>query len=91
MVHPGNKMAGTGEVSKTTALLGQCTHQAPGHLSCSGLGMAQNTHSTHKTEPELRTVSECLLWRCGSAVACYRGSGCSRPGYGTSPLGGGLH
>ena len=65
MVHPGNKLAGTGEVSKTTALLGQCTHQAPGHLSCSGPGMAQNTHSTHKTEPELRTVSECLLWRYG--------------------------
>ena len=38
-----------------------------------------------------RTVFECLLWRYGSAVACHRGrsSGCSRPGYGLSPLGGG--
>ena len=40
-----------------------------------------------------RTVFECLLWRYGSAVDCCRGrgSGCSRPGYGTSPLGGGHH
>ena len=31
-----------------------------------------------------RTVCECLLWRCGSAVDCHRGrgSGCSRHGYG---------
>ena len=36
---------------------------------------------------------ECLLWRYGSAVACCkgRGCGCSRPGYGISPLGGGRH
>ena len=40
-----------------------------------------------------RTVLECLLWRYGSAVACYRGrgSGYSRPGYGINPLGGGYH
>ena len=40
-----------------------------------------------------RTVFECLLWRCGSQGACHRarGSGCSRSGYGTSPLGGGCH
>ena len=40
-----------------------------------------------------RTVSEHLLWRYGSAVDCCRGrgSGCSRPGYGISPLGGGCH
>ena len=39
------------------------------------------------------TVSECLLWRSGSAVDCCRGrgSGCSRPGYGISPLEGGRH
>ena len=38
-----------------------------------------------------RTVSECLLRRYGSAVDCCRdrGSGCSRPGYGINPLGGG--
>ena len=36
---------------------------------------------------------ECLLWKYGSAVACCRGrgSGCSRRGYGISPLGGGHH
>ena len=34
---------------------------------------------------------ECLLWRFRSAVSCHmgRGSGCSRPGCGISPLGGG--
>ena len=35
-------------------------------------------------------MSECLLWRYGSAVACCRAC-CSRPGYGLSPLGGGRH
>ena len=40
-----------------------------------------------------RTVSECVLWKYGSAVDCCRGraSGCSRPGYGISLLGGGRH
>ena len=40
-----------------------------------------------------RTVFECLLQRWGSAVACCggRGSGCSRPGCGMSPPGGGRH
>ena len=38
-------------------------------------------------------VFECLLWRYGSTVACFRGrgSGCSRPRYSISPLGGGHH
>ena len=36
-----------------------------------------------------KTVFECLLWRYGSAMDCRRGrgSGCSRFGYGISPLG----
>ena len=36
-----------------------------------------------------RPVFECLLWRYGPTVGCCRGrvSGCSRPGYGISPLG----
>ena len=40
-----------------------------------------------------RSTFECLLWRYRSAVACRRGraSGCSRPGCGISPLGGGYH
>ena len=39
-----------------------------------------------------RTVFECLLQRYRWAVGCCkgRGSGCSRPEYGISPLGGGL-
>ena len=43
------------------------------------------------TETEAELCLECLLWRYGSAVACHwgRSSGCSRPGYGISPLGGG--
>ena len=38
-----------------------------------------------------RTVFECLLWRYGWAMDCCRvsDSGCSRPGYGINPLGGG--
>ena len=38
-----------------------------------------------------RTLFECLLWRYRSAVDCHRGRGpgCSRPGYGIRPLGGG--
>ena len=38
-------------------------------------------------------VFECLLQRRGAAVACCRGrgSGCSRPGRGISPLGGSHH
>ena len=40
-----------------------------------------------------RTVIECLLWRYRSAVDCCggRGSGCMRPGYGISHLGGCCH
>ena len=40
-----------------------------------------------------RTAFEHLLGRYRSAVACHRGrgSGCSRPAYGISPLGGGRH
>ena len=40
-----------------------------------------------------RTVFEYFLQMYGSAVVCCRGrgSGCSRPGYGISPLGGGHH
>ena len=49
------------------------------------------TQRTHRDWA--RTVFECLLWRYRSAVACRRGrgSGCSRPGDGISPLGGGHH
>ena len=40
-----------------------------------------------------KTMFECLLWGNGLVVVCHRdrGSGCSRLGYGISPLGGGRH
>ena len=50
-----------------------------------------NTHRPHRDWD--RTMFEYLLRRYGSAVDCCRGRGseCSRPGYGISPLGGGRH
>ena len=52
-----------------------------------------HTRSQRPHRDWARTVFWCLLRRYGSAVACHRGrgSGCSRPGYGISPLGGGCH
>ena len=44
---------------------GQCTHQAPGHLSCSELGRAQNAHPTESVllritwEPEWLSPGKC--------------------------------
>ena len=40
-----------------------------------------------------KTMFECLLWGNGLVVVCHRdrGSGCSRLGYGISPLGEGHH
>jgi len=80
-----------GKWLRHTAHLGQCTRQAPDHLSCSNLERAQNACPTHRDWA--RTVSECLLQRCGSAVACCKGrsSGCSRPGCSISPFWGGCH
>ena len=48
-------------------------------------------HQDPETPQGLRQNCECLLWRYESAVDCCRGraSGCSRPGYGISPLIGG--
>ena len=45
-------------------------------------------HQDPETPWWLRQNCECLLWRYRSAVDCCRGrgSGCSRPGYGISPL-----
>ena len=57
-------------------------------------GVAKSqTRLSDWTELKDVTVFECLLRRYGSAVDCCRsrGSGCSRPGYGISPLGGGRH
>ena len=89
MAHPGNWKARTGEVTKM--------HRPPGTVclpsnwlpKCSDLGRTQNACSTHRDWA--RTMYECLLWGYWSAVVCRRGSGCSRLGYGISPLGGGCH
>ena len=42
MAHPVNRATGTREVIRPTAHLGQCARQAPGCLSSSDLGRAQN-------------------------------------------------
>ena len=60
MAHTGNRGAGSQGVMRRTAHLGQCAHQAPGRLSCSDLGRAQNADptasaplwSTPEPEPE---------------------------------------
>ena len=61
-VHQGNQGAGTGEVIRCTAQMGECTRQAPGCLSCSDLWMAQNADPTESVplwspqEPEPERV-----------------------------------
>ena len=65
--HPGNWVAGTGEVIKTPDHLGQCAHQAPGLLSSLDLGRAQNawptqsvaSWSTWEPEPEQLRPGKC--------------------------------
>ena len=61
------------------------TKRAQTNLVCT------RTHGPHRDWD--RTVFEYLLCRYGSAVDCHRdrGSGCSRLGYGISPLEEGLH
>jgi len=66
-LHPGNRGAGTREVIRCTAHLGECAHQAPGHLNCSDLGRAQNAEqtesvplwSTWELEPEQFRPGKC--------------------------------
>ena len=68
VVHPGNQVPRTGVEIKTMAHLGQCTCQAPGHLSCSDLGRAQNASptesvplwSTWEPEPEQLRPGKCM-------------------------------
>ena len=58
-------------------------------------GLKQTLCASAPRDPTVtpRTVFECLLWRYASAVDCHRAGalGCSRPGYGISPLGRGHH
>ena len=60
--------------------------------------MAQTKPCAHQKTPQRLNQSclwmfECLLQWYRSAVVCHRGkgSGCSRPGYGINPVGGGHH
>ena len=46
IAHPGNRVAGKGEVIRRTAHLGEGARPAPGRLSCSDLGRAQNAGPT---------------------------------------------
>ena len=65
--HLGNQVAGMGEAIRRTAPLGQCACQAPGHLSCSDLGRAQDAGpiksaplwSTWEPEPEQLRPGKC--------------------------------
>ena len=74
MAHPGNQGAGTREVTRCTTQLGECTHQAPGHLSCSDPRRAQNTGplesvslwSTWEPEPEGLRPGNCTQPRAHS-------------------------
>ena len=64
------------------------------HQRCSEGSKKPCAHQDPETPQRLsQNCVECLLWRDESAVACcrHRGSGCSRPGYGISPHGGGCH
>ena len=61
------------------------------HQRCSEGSIKPCVH--HRPHQTCLWVSEHLLRRHGSAVACRRGrgSGCSSPGCGINPLGGGRH
>ena len=68
IVHPENRAVGTGEaISRSLQLGGNYTRQAPGHLSCSYLGRAQNSGPTKsvplwrtgETEPEQLWTGKC--------------------------------
>ena len=76
---PRNQTAGTREVIRRTAHLGQCACQAPGHLSCWDLGRAQNSHptesvplwSSREPEPErLRPGKGTKAWACFGQFPC---------------------
>ena len=67
--HPGNRAAGTREVIRRHP--GECARQAPGRLSCSDLGRAQNIGptesaplgSTREPEPERIRPGKCTQAR----------------------------
>ena len=81
-VHPGNKAARTEEVIKMYGPPCHCTRQAPGHLSCSDLGRAQNAcpiksvplHSTQEPEPEQLRPGKCTKHRVCSGQFPFRGT-----------------
>ena len=55
--------------------------------------LCAHQETPHRLSQTCLWVLDCLLWRYGSVIACHRDRdpGCSRPGYGISPLGGGHH
>ena len=65
---PRKRAAGTREVTRCTAHLGQCARQAPGHLSCSHLGRAQNACPTESVP--LWSIREPERFRPGKCTKC---------------------
>ena len=71
---PGNQVAGTREVIRGTACLGECTHQPPGRMSCSDLGRAQNTDPTESVPLWSTREPESQQFRPGKCMkhrACF--------------------
>ena len=72
------------------------SHLESNYIPARDAQRAQTNHRCTRTQRSTETETElCLSVPSGyrSAVDCYRGrgSGCSRPGNGISPLGGGRH
>ena len=74
---PRKRAAGTREVTRCTTYLGQCTRQAPGRLSCSDLGGAQNARPDKSVplwsirEPEGLRPGKCTKCRaCLGQLPC---------------------
>ena len=64
----GNWEDQLGRWLRLTAHLGQCAHQAPGPLSCSDLGRAQNAQTTEYVP--LRSTRETERLRPGKCMKC---------------------
>ena len=73
VAHPETEQLGPGRWLRCTAHLGQCAHQAPGRLSSSDLGRAQNAcpteyvplQSTWEPEAEQLSPGKCMKCRAG--------------------------
>ena len=85
-----------GQRRKPSKMIGGVKSRLESNPICSRDAQRAQTNLVHTRTQRphrdgARTVFECLLQMYRSAVDCCRGrgSGCTRPGYGISPLGGG--